>query len=428
MGRRKSWIVPIQAIIGISMLLLGTRIDAILAQDNLPVTMLAAIFTVMVFLCATQDIAVDGWALTLLHDENKPKLSNPCHRTLTISATIAAQTIGLNTGYFLSFTVFLALNSPEVCNTYLRSSPQDDGILQLGAYLQFWGVMFLICNAWLIFVQKEAPETSDVDEIKEVYQTMARICVMPHMKQLIAVLLLAKIGFMANDAVTGLKLLDRGFQKEDLALAVLIDFPLQITFGYYAARWSNGPRPLRPWLYAFCGRLVSAVIGMIAVYGFPSDGVVTTSYFGIVMVAMVFNSFMSTVQFVGLGSYFTKISDPSIGGTYMTLLNTLSNLGGTWPKYFVLKAVDYFTVAPCTVSDSFGKAIKCTDDPSKEKCFTLGGTCDFQADGYFIVNIACVAIGSAMLIMFILPHINSLEKIPDRAWRLNKEDEADRKK
>jgi hypothetical protein len=69
-------------------------------QEKVPVMALTAIFTVMVFLCATQDIAVDGWALTLLKEENK-----------TYAST--AQTIGLNTGYFMSFTVFLALNSAE---------------------------------------------------------------------------------------------------------------------------------------------------------------------------------------------------------------------------------------------------------------------------------------------------------------------------
>ena len=45
--------------------------DALLEQDKVPVQTLTLVFTTMVFLCATQDIAVDGWALTLLKDENK---------------------------------------------------------------------------------------------------------------------------------------------------------------------------------------------------------------------------------------------------------------------------------------------------------------------------------------------------------------------
>lgn len=60
------------------------------------------------------------------------------------------------------------------------------------------------------------------------------------------VLLIAKLGFIANEAVTGLKLLELGFSKEDLALTVLIDFPFEILFGYYAAKWSSGSKPLQP--------------------------------------------------------------------------------------------------------------------------------------------------------------------------------------
>ena len=33
------------------------------------------------------------------------------------------------------------------------------------------------------------------------------------------------------------------------------------------------------------------------------------------------------------------------------LLNTFTNLGGTWPRYFVLKGVDYFTQATCRVGE-----------------------------------------------------------------------------
>ena len=45
--------------------------DSLLEQDKVPVLTFTIVFTGMVFLCATQDIAVDGWALTLLKDENK---------------------------------------------------------------------------------------------------------------------------------------------------------------------------------------------------------------------------------------------------------------------------------------------------------------------------------------------------------------------
>lgn len=47
------------------------------------------------------------------------------------------QTVGMNVGYFVSFTVFLALNDPSFCNAYLRSTPSEVGILTLGGYVRY---------------------------------------------------------------------------------------------------------------------------------------------------------------------------------------------------------------------------------------------------------------------------------------------------
>ena len=52
-------------------------------------------------------------------------------------------------------------------------------------------------------------------------------------------------------------------------------------------------------------------------------------------------------MFVASMAFFAKVSDPRSGGTYMTLLNTLANLGGTWPATVVLWLVDVFTWKTC---------------------------------------------------------------------------------
>lgn len=58
--------------------------------------------------CTAQDIAVDGWALTLLRPEH-------------VEYASTCQTLGMNTGFFTSFTVFLALNNPAFCNKHIRA-------------------------------------------------------------------------------------------------------------------------------------------------------------------------------------------------------------------------------------------------------------------------------------------------------------------
>jgi PAT family acetyl-CoA transporter-like MFS transporter 1 len=56
-------------------------------------------------------------------------------------------------------------------------------------------------------------------------------------------------------------------------------------------------------------------------------------------------------MFVAVMAFFARISDPAVGGTYMTLLNTLSNLGGNWPGTLALWMVDSLTFKKCSAPD-----------------------------------------------------------------------------
>lgn len=50
------------------MLFLSTRVETYLEGNGNPnIQMLTLVFFILNFLAATQDIAVDGWALTMLH-------------------------------------------------------------------------------------------------------------------------------------------------------------------------------------------------------------------------------------------------------------------------------------------------------------------------------------------------------------------------
>ena len=52
-------------------------------------------------------------------------------------------------------------------------------------------------------------------------------------------------------------------------------------------------------------------------------------------------------MFVAIMAFFARISDPAVGGTYMTMLNTLTNLGGNWPSTLALWSVDHLTWKSC---------------------------------------------------------------------------------
>ncbi|KAJ7630499.1 acetyl-coenzyme A transporter 1-domain-containing protein [Roridomyces roridus] len=403
-GRRKSWIIPMQVIVGSIMLYLSLNVQVLMDDAKNHVNELTFLFTSLVFFSATQDIAVDGWALTLLSPDS-------------LSYASTCQTIGLNTGFFASFTVFLAFNSEAFATKW--GVPH----LTLSAYLKFWSVMSYVVSLWLLAFKKERKEAlSDVDmSITAVYKQIWAICKLRHIQLLIVVHLFAKVGFAANEAATSLKMVEKGFQREDLAIAVLIDFPFQIIGGWLAANWSRGSFPLRPWLHAFWPRLGFALMSTLIVYYFPKPPI-SMGFFVFLIIQTVLSSFASTVQFVGISAFHTRVSDPLIGGTYMTLLNTFTNMGGTWPKWFILKGVDLFSVATCQVKEASSqlvtKAAECVSEQGKEACTALKGECVTETDGYYIVSAICMLFGVVFLVLYIMPTVRKLQELPTSAWRV----------
>lgn len=420
-GRRKSWILPIQMLSGIGMLWLGSVVEQLMAtagkEGGPTIWAFTGWWFFLVFMCATQDIAVDGWALTLLTPGN-------------VSYASTAQTVGLTAGHFMSYTVFLAFNSKDFANRYFRSVPLDRGLMSLGGYVTFWGWAYLAITVGLALFKREE-RTRNEDGIWDVYKIMWGVLKLKNIQTIIAVHLIAKIGFQANDAVTNLKLIDKGFGQENMALTVLIDFPFEIALGYYAGKWSQEYTPMRLWCWAFVGRLVAAVAAQLTVAIFPPAGV-TSWYMLVVIASHVFSTFTSTVMFVAVSAFHARVSDPAIGGTYMTLLATVCNLGGTFPRFFILRLVDYFTVATCVPSATADldalkgggdsavlEPFSCSMQADKERCLRGGGSCEMVRDGYYIVNILCVIIGLVTFVSYIRPKVLHLQSLPMRAWRLS---------
>lgn len=417
LGRRKSWILPIQMLSGCGMIYLGRMAEGLMANAGKPGGAGAWNVTwwwfFLVLMCATQDIAVDGWALTLISPGN-------------LSYASTAQTVGLTAGHFLSYTVFLAFNSKDFANRYFRSVPLDTGLLSLGGYLTFWGWAFIVLTVGLALFKREDKARNE-EGVWDVYKIMWGVLRLRNVQAIIAVHLIAKIGFQANDAVTNLKLLDKGFGTDNLALTVLIDFPFEIVLGYYVGKWSQEYTPMRIWCWGFVGRLIAALFAQFTVIVFPEGGV-TQWYLGLVIVEHCFSTFMNTVMFVAVAAFHAKIADPAIGGTYMTLLATVCNLGGTFPRYFVLRLVDALTTATCHPGEQKSAAhlkgplvtspFSCAVQADKERCENGGGTCEMIRDGYYLVNIICVVIGIVTFVTFIRPKVLHLQALPLRAWRL----------
>lgn len=347
-GKRKSWLIPTQYLLGIFMIFLSSHVNQWLAVDGdeLNVAALTAVFFLLNFLAATQDIAVDGWALTML------KRCNVGHAS-------TCNSVGQTAGFFLGYVAFIALESAEFCNNYLRSVPSNAGMVTLPAFLFFWGIVFLITTTLVAVLKKENAEYRDTSSkdhddlnITESYKLLWKIINMRPIKILAAVLLTVKFTFAACDAVSSLKIVEAGVPKDKLALLVVPLVPLQIFLPLALSKYTTGARPMEVYIKAIPYRIIFSILAPVIVWFTPmiigaNNGKVPVYYYVILVVQYAIYQIFLYAMFVAVMAFFAKISDPAVGGTYMTLLNTVCNMGGNWPTSIVLWLVDEFTWKEC---------------------------------------------------------------------------------
>ncbi|XP_017766553.1 PREDICTED: acetyl-coenzyme A transporter 1 isoform X2 [Eufriesea mexicana] len=410
-GRRKTWLIPTQYLMGIFMLLLSSHVDHWLGNETTKpnIEMLTIIFFALNVLAATQDIVVDGWALTML-------------KRCNVGYASTCNSVGQTAGYFIGYVLFTALASAEFCNSYLRSIPSNEGIVNLSNFLHFWGWIFIITTTLVALFKREDSEKMHKDEelntdIKHAYRLLWNIVKLPSVKTIIIFLLTAKIGFSACEAVTGLKLIEAGIPKEKFALMAVPLIPLQILLPLAISKYTVGARPMNVYIMAMPYRLAFGLVAALLVWVTPyvvTGGQVPAYYFIVLIILYLIHQIFTSSMFVASMAFFAKISDPAVGGTYMTLLNTLSNLGGNWPATAALWFVDSLTLRQCSTDPSND----CSTISKREFCTnTHNGVCDMQFDGYYIESILCLIIGFAWL-RWGRRKIDLLQTRPMSAWKV----------
>merc|ERR1719350_1298272 len=60
---------------------------------------------------------------------------------------------------------------------------------------------------------------------------------------------------------------------------------------------------------------------------------------------------------IAIMAFFARVSDPMVGGTYMTFLNTINNLGTMWPRSAALALVEAATSRACLPHSSSSSSL-----------------------------------------------------------------------
>jgi len=315
----------------------------------------------------------------------------------------------------------------------------------------------------------------------ETYRVLWKIIRNPRIPVYSFFLLTHGMGYAAVEAMTSLKLVERGVPKAKIALLEIPMIPVKIILTLFLTRFTIGPRPMNVYLASLPWRLVFCLFMVLVVYLAPmvilDDGDFPTYYYGIIIAVLALHKCGVYAMFVSGMAFAARVSDPAVGGTYMTFINTLSNLGNLWPKSFSLWFVDQITWKQCT--SDFGDlgvslanlsvtSLEHLDSPlaranlaslsnlghlenlnmtsaqqslfnltaidsnfchgteQVDSCKSMAGTCDTLSDGFFPLSIASVILG-ALWFVWAFRAIRALQRVEVGKWRVvsKVEDEAE---
>ncbi|RLN88483.1 hypothetical protein BBJ28_00024491 [Nothophytophthora sp. Chile5] len=417
-GRRKSWLIPVQFTCAALMVGGSWFMSDLLGEgegQKPHVLYLTAFFFVLYFMMATQDIAVDGWALTMLSAKN-------------VGHASTCNTVGQTVGFFVAYVGFLALNDPGTCNSYLRSEPDDEGLVSLPGFMSFWGWVMFVTTLGVWLFKHEKPETHGGERltIAQTYSQMYSVLRLPSVVSLSVVLLTSKIGFAAAESVASLKLVEYGMKKEKLALLSPILIPLGIVIPVLLGRRIKPSQPLNLFLWGYPVRLVVGLMYAGIVYFTPmamAQGEDThLVFYGVILAVGALHELAANMMYVPQMAFYARVSDPSIGGTYMTFLNTVTNLGTKWPNSLSLAVVDHLTTRECLGGYFQDEVLAigsrtCSDAEEREACADAGGECLVIRDGFFVEVAVCSVVGALWLLVF-YRRILHLQNLKIDKWRV----------
>lgn len=239
--------------------------------------------------------------------------------------------VGQTAGGFIGFVIFMVLESSEFCNKYVFTEARTEGLVTLSGFLKFWGVVFLGTTVLIAIFKRESPAAADELEsnpdygITKAYPILWKIIKLKPVIKFSLILLTAKASFAACDAITTLKLIDHGIPKDKIALLSIPMVPLQILLPFIISRYTTGRYPMTFYIKAFPYRLFMTIVIAAFVYATPwmiSGEVPIYYYVSIVTIYMIYQVPLRSMYVADM-AFMAQISDPLVGGTYMTLLNTI---------------------------------------------------------------------------------------------------------
>jgi len=325
-GQRKSYIVPIQYIYALICFLLSFYLQLYINEFNIKGLFVFGLTCII--LIAVQDVAVDGWVLTILTEDY-------------ISYGPATQTIGLMLGSLISYNLFIPLNSTYFCNKYLYSAPKIEPLLTVETFWYLNALFVLGITVFVhFFVKEKELKSEESASFKEVVGVVKLFYKNPNLRKLSIVCLTQFISSMPIIAFFESLLIKNGFHKETFANISSVLFPIEVIVSITIGRICKKNRELRVCMFGSAFGLGRTIYQLFVLWYFFYVG----GYYSVmimVVIAHIATSIHRQVSMIAITSYSNKISNEAAGTTFLSTRAALGNFGGMWVRSGALFLGEY---------------------------------------------------------------------------------------
>ncbi|UKJ89017.2 hypothetical protein MACJ_002263 [Theileria orientalis] len=455
LGKRKTWVVFSQ-ILSWLLLLFGSfkgRMDRWLFPDHLHIVTpdtkydhdqiklfkIFLFFFILCFLVATQDTALDSWAIAMLRPRMRVHAAFVNSLGNSVGFSLPFFLILISSRFFHKFTKYFKYNIVHHTKSDCRCHPvygkiPEDHLVTVSGFMHMFCICMMVATL-VVFVKREKPEPLNTDmfspdnsfedstekpvleekmdvesgadrrkyKLFNSYGMMMRVLKLKPVKSL-AFILLTKYLFFAPEIIIDLKMMKYGLTHDlygflkSFSIVADVIFPFLIAF--YISRFGYTNTQYYGLFLRYISLVASLVFLVVTKYFFKKehDEGEHALYFVALYYILVIRKTTQLNNVATEFGLFNKVSDQSIVTFYVALLKSLSNLGIFYPSFLSLILVDLFTISKSWTR--IDKAI--------------------QVDGVYVLSAVAIICGLKYLTKY-KPKYRMVNYYNDNEWRIVKQ-------
>jgi len=150
-----------------------------------------------------------------------------------------------------------------------------------------------------------------------------------NLRGIVLFLLTYGIGLSTVSASLGVKLIQAGMKKEAVSSLSSFMIPLSFVAAVLASKAIKPHEEFSAWRKIVVLSVINTAIGYFLVTLNPViDASNSGTVYFIMFLYLISSTFVGTFRGIALGGFYNRIADEDIGGSSLTTLNSISNLGG----------------------------------------------------------------------------------------------------